>query len=78
MPSHLDIVIALLGVALALFGLWLRLLDLFGRLLVEHEIVLEDYCERKGIKRSQLPTRGNSLVRMIFSGKIGGGDEPAD
>ena len=26
---------------------------------VEHEILVDDYCERKGMKRDDLPTRHN-------------------
>ena len=69
-PEHVGSVI---GVVIPLAGFhyrtWqshARLQRKIDRLLdhwhIEHEILIDEYCERKGIKRSDLPTRHNGAL----------------
>jgi hypothetical protein len=37
-------------------GIW-RVERFFGKFLVEHEILVKDYCERHGLMPYDLPTR---------------------
>lgn len=66
---HFDFTISLgqmvtLGVVtLATF----RLESLISRFGIEHEILIRDYCERKGIRLGDLPTRfRRGLFEKIF------------
>lgn len=45
---------------IVLVGQW-RLGQMMRKYLVEHEILIIDYCERHGIKSSMLPTRGGLI-----------------
>lgn len=36
---------------------------MFNRYIVEHEIIIDDYCKRLGITREDLPTRHRSLFK---------------
>jgi hypothetical protein len=40
-----------------------RLDRLAGKFLVEHEILIGDYCKRIGIEQKDLPTRMKGLIR---------------
>jgi hypothetical protein len=39
------------------FAVWIGLAIKIDRLKVEHEMLIDFYCEEKGIKRADLPTR---------------------
>ena len=53
--------------AVAVLGLLFKIQQFHNTLLIEHEILVTDYCERKGIKKHELPTRVGGL--SIFGGK---------
>jgi hypothetical protein len=36
--------------------------QMLTKLVIEHEIILQDYCDRKGISREHLPTRQRSIL----------------
>lgn len=36
--------------------------EMLGKLIIEHEMIIEDYCERKGIDRESLPTRHPNVL----------------
>lgn len=60
---HLDFTInvqSVINFVLLLIGIWR--LEAWGRkLLIEHEILVQDYCDRKGIKLNSLPTRTGGI-----------------
>lgn len=71
-PTHAQLLIAqlivsLLTVAPVLGSLWKvvnvirRVERKFDRLMVEHEMLVVDYCDRKGIKLGDLPTRTSGV-----------------
>jgi hypothetical protein len=35
---------------------------LLSRLVIEHEMLVEEYCERNGLKREDLPTRHPTIL----------------
>ena len=58
--SIAQLIVAVATIATPLFGILLYLVRLDRRLsmwLVEHEMIVSDYAERKGIPVSELPTR---------------------
>jgi hypothetical protein len=36
--------------------------QMLGKLIIEHEMIIEDYCDRKGIEREALPTRHPNVL----------------
>ena len=46
----------------------LRVLTAFDSLAMEHEMLIDDYCERKGIKRKELLTRRRRHPLTILLG----------
>jgi len=56
---HFDFTISLgqVVVIITLLGFFLRMDSFIRMILLEHDLLIEDYCERKGKKISELPTR---------------------
>lgn len=56
---HFDFTVTLgqVVVLVSFLGILLRIESFFRLLIFEHELLIEDYCERKGKKVSDLPTR---------------------
>jgi hypothetical protein len=46
----------------AVGGAWLRVERRLNRFLVEHEMLVDDYCRRHGSKVRDLPTRSRSVL----------------
>ena len=66
---HFDLTISL-GNILTIIGcglMWLRkerrMERLVEKFLIEHEILIADYCKRMGIDASELPTRIKGLTK---------------
>lgn len=62
---HFDFTISfgnMLTLAVVVFGLF-RIDRLAAKFLVEHEILISDYCKRLGIEQKDLPTRMKGLIR---------------
>lgn len=61
---HFDFTISLGNlVTLAMLGFGLFRMDrLAAKFLVEHEILIADYCSRMGIKVENMPTRMKGLL----------------
>lgn len=62
---HFDLTISLgnvLAIGMVFIGLF-RMDRLAAKFLVEHEILIADYCKRVGIEVKDLPTRMKSLLR---------------
>jgi hypothetical protein len=47
----------------AIVAMFLRVDRIAAKFLVEHEILVADYCKRTGIEVRDLPTRIKSLIR---------------
>lgn len=60
---HLDFSISIgqLAVLVTLLGLIWRVERAYNLYSIEHEILMADYCERKGIDLRRLPTRSKGL-----------------
>ena len=56
---HLDLTISLGSILtiVTVLGIGLRLDRQLAHFLVEHEILIADYCKRSGISTNELPTR---------------------
>lgn len=59
MDISIGNVITLVGVAIALF----RMDRIASKFLIEHEILISDYCKRIGIEVKDMPTRMRSLLK---------------
>ena len=54
-------ILAFCTVLLSLFILWQRIEVLLSKFMIEHELLIRDYCERKHIKLEEIPTRLQGL-----------------
>ena len=56
--GHIEVAAASVGaITLAYFRLSFLLNKALNRWNIEHEMLVQDYCQRSGIKREDLPTR---------------------
>ena len=60
---HFDWTISLgsLLTVISLLALLMKVGQFHNTLLIEHEILVKDYCDRNGIEKHDLPTRGQGL-----------------
>ncbi len=62
-------------IVIAIFIGVVRILSALEGLEMEHEMLIDDYCERKGIKRKDLITRRRrNFFSILLSGGRPGGD----
>jgi hypothetical protein len=61
---HFDFTITLGNVAviLAILGVGWRVNKFVMMLIFEHELLIQDYCERKGISLGEIPTRRKGFL----------------
>lgn len=63
--THSEAAASVAAVIVPLVGFhwrtWWKIDRLLKRIGVEHEILIDDYCERKEMDREDLPTRHNIL-----------------
>lgn len=54
---------------LTMIGIAIRVLTALEGFEMEHEMLIDDYCERKGLKRTDLLTRRRkSVLAILFTG----------
>jgi len=68
--EKVDLFVTLVLSTLALLGIFVRLIVVSDRLLLEHEILVNDYLKRTGQKRDALPKRGIGILSLFFDGKL--------
>jgi hypothetical protein len=55
-------IIAFLACLLSVLALWRRIETLLAKFMIEHELLVRDYCQRKGIALEDIPTRLKGLA----------------